>query len=87
MKYTLKPKTMTIKNKLILITIGLIYILGMSLIYMKQTVNTVEYEHHAMYFIWNADDEGLPAVGEDVTIESIDGDTIYLVPKEDYIPK
>ncbi len=47
----------------------------------------VEDNPHHLYFIWNADDEGLPAEGEDITIESIDGDTIYLVPKEDYIPK
>jgi hypothetical protein len=44
-------------------------------------------EHKQSFtFIWNSDDEGLPPIGEEVIIEDIKGDSIWLVAPMDYSP-
>jgi hypothetical protein len=67
--------------KEILIIIGLAVALALSLFYVAS--KKVEENPHDLHFIWNADDEGVPPVGGEVIIEMIEGDTIYLIPKED----
>jgi hypothetical protein len=66
---------------IIIVGIGLV----MTLNYIKQQGKP---QHKQSFtFIWNSDDEGLPPIGETVIIEDIKGDSIWLVAKEDYIPK